>query len=62
MIEKNGFGDKAFATWHTNGKPNETVGIEGWYHVECRDAQGNLKWTEDFPNLDRKSTRLNSSH
>ena len=51
MIEKNGFGDKAFATWHTNGKPNETVGIEGWYHVECRDAQGNLKWTEDFPNL-----------
>jgi hypothetical protein len=27
------------------------MGIEGVYHVECRDAQGNLKWTEEFPNL-----------
>jgi len=51
MIEKNGFGDKAIATWHTNGMSNETMGIEGWYHVECRDKDGNLKWEEEFPNL-----------
>jgi hypothetical protein len=24
---------------------------EGHYHVVCRDAQGNLKWEEEFPNL-----------
>jgi hypothetical protein len=23
----------------------------GVFTVECRDAEGNLKWTEDFPNL-----------
>ena len=49
--EKNGFGDKAYATWHTNGVQAETVGIEGVYHVECRDKDGNLKWEESFPNL-----------
>lgn len=49
--EKNGFGDKAYATWHTNGVQAETVGIEGFYHVECRDKDGNLKWEETFPNL-----------
>jgi hypothetical protein len=27
------------------------MGIEGFYKVECRDAQGNLKWDEAFPNL-----------
>jgi hypothetical protein len=27
------------------------MGIEGFYKVECRDAQGNLKWDEEFPNL-----------
>ena len=49
--EKNGFGDNAVATMATNVADNETVGIEGHYHVECRDAQGNLKWEESFPNL-----------
>ena len=29
----------------------ETVGIEGHYHVVCRDADGNIKWEEEFPNL-----------
>ena len=49
--EKNGFGDNAVATMATNVAGQETVGIEGVYHVECRDAQGNLKWEESFPNL-----------
>jgi hypothetical protein len=50
-IEKQGFGDNAVAIWDTNAADNETVGIAGHYHMECRDAQGNLKWEESFPNL-----------
>jgi hypothetical protein len=49
--EKQGFGDSAIATLQTKGMADETVGMEGVYHVECRDAAGNLKWTEEFPNL-----------
>jgi hypothetical protein len=49
--EKQGFGDSATATLQTNAVGAESMGIEGVYHVECRDAQGNLKWTEEFPNL-----------
>ena len=44
-------GDNAVATLQAGASANETLGIEGVYHVECRDAQGNLKWTEEFPNL-----------
>jgi len=44
-------GDSAVATLQANAGTNETMGIEGYWHVECRDAQGNLKWTEEFPNL-----------
>lgn len=51
LKEKQGFGDNAVATLATNVADSETVGIEGVYHVECRDAQGNLKWEESFPNL-----------
>lgn len=49
--ERQGFGDSAVATLQTKGMADETVGMAGVYHVECRDAQGNLKWTEEFPNL-----------
>ena len=49
--ERQGFGDSAIATLQTKGMADETVGMEGVYHVECRDAAGNLKWTEEFPNL-----------
>jgi hypothetical protein len=45
------FGDNAVVTLQTNVIGSETVGIEGAYLVECRDAQGNLKWAEEFPNL-----------
>ena len=51
QIEKQGFGDQAVASLQTSAIGQETVGVEGIYHVECRDAQGNLKWTEEFPNL-----------
>ena len=49
--EKGGFGDNATITLNAGASANETVGIEGVYHIECRDKDGNLKWTEDFPNL-----------
>jgi hypothetical protein len=49
--EKSGFGDNAVVTMQSNVKVPEGMGIEGWYHVVCRDAQGNLKWEEEFPNL-----------
>lgn len=49
--EKNGFGDSAVVTLQAGATNNETVGIEGYYHVECRDKDGNLKWEESFPNL-----------
>jgi len=51
MKEKQGFGDIIEATMASNVADNETVGIEGGYHVECHDAAGNLKWEESFPNL-----------
>ena len=44
-------GDYAVATLQANANIPEGMGINGYYHVECRDAQGNLKWTEEFPNL-----------
>ena len=35
----------------SNVAGTETVGIEGVYHVVCRDADGNIKWEDQFPNL-----------
>ena len=49
--ELQGFGDNAVAVWGTNAVEDESVGIAGHYHVECRDKDGNLKWEESFPNL-----------
>lgn len=49
--ELGGFGDNATIMLQAGATKNETVGIEGYYNVECRDAQGNLKWEESFPNL-----------
>ena len=49
--ETQGCGDYAVATLNTNAKVPEGMGIEGWYHVVCHDANGNLKWEEKFPNL-----------
>jgi hypothetical protein len=44
-------GDHATVTMQTNAIGSESVGIEGWYHVVCRDAEGNVKWEDAFPNL-----------
>jgi hypothetical protein len=49
--ELSSFGDNAVATLQANAIGNETVGIEGMYHVVCRDKDGNVKWEEQFPNL-----------
>lgn len=49
--ELSGFGDNAVATLQANVTVPEGMGIEGHYHVECRDVDGNLKWEEKFPNL-----------
>jgi hypothetical protein len=49
--ESGGFGDQATIALNANAQANELVGIEGHYHVECHDANGNLKWKESFPNL-----------
>lgn len=44
-------GDHAKITMQANVVGAETVGIAGHYHVVCRDAEGNIKWEEEFPNL-----------
>jgi len=44
-------GDSAVATLQANVAIPEGMTQEGAYHVECRDAQGNLKWEEQVPNL-----------
>jgi hypothetical protein len=49
--EFSNFGDQAEVTMQSNVVGAETVGIEGHYHVVCRDADGNIKWEDEFPNL-----------
>jgi hypothetical protein len=49
--ETYGFGDSAIATLNTNVISAEDMGVHGHYHVLCKDAEGNLKWEEEFPNL-----------
>ena len=49
--EFSNFGDHAKVTMQSNVTGNESVGIEGHYHVVCRDADGNIKWEDEFPNL-----------
>ena len=49
--ELSGFGDNAVVTMQSNVTVPEGMGIEGCYHVVCRDKDGNIKWEEEFPNL-----------
>lgn len=49
--EYSNFGDHAEVTMQANVTGAESVGIAGHYHVVCRDADGNIKWEEEFPNL-----------
>jgi hypothetical protein len=50
-IEKSNFGDSASATVTRGAAHNETLGIQGFYEVKCYDADGNLKWEDNAPNL-----------
>jgi hypothetical protein len=49
--EISNFGDHAEVTMQTSAIGGESMGIAGHYHVVCRDADGNIKWEEEFPNL-----------
>jgi hypothetical protein len=49
--ELSNFGDHAEVSLQANAVIPEGMGIEGFWHVECRGQDGNLKWVEDFPNL-----------
>jgi hypothetical protein len=49
--ELSNFGDSAIATMQSNVAGSETVGVEGYYHVVCKDADGQVKWEDSFPNL-----------
>lgn len=49
--ELSSFGDHAEVSMQANAVGAELMGIAGHYHVVCRDADGNLKWEEKFPNL-----------
>ena len=49
--ESGSCGDYAVATLQANASIPEGMGIEGHYHVVCRDKDGNIKWEEEFPNL-----------
>jgi hypothetical protein len=45
-------GDNAVVTMQAKGNViPEGMGVEGWYHVVCRDKDGNIKWEDEFPNL-----------
>jgi hypothetical protein len=44
-------GDHAVATLQANANIPEGMSAEGYYHVVCRDKDGNLKWEEEIPNL-----------
>ena len=50
-IEKTNFGDTAVASVTRGAGHNETLGIQGIYHVVCYDKDGNIKWEDDAPNL-----------
>ena len=51
LKEIQGFGDMAEVSYGASVVSGESVGIEGYYHVECHDKEGNFKWSESFPNL-----------
>jgi len=49
--EKSLFGDSVEATVARGAGSTEMFGLEGVYTAECRDAQGNLKWSDSINNL-----------
>ena len=49
--ELSNFGDKCDASVTRGAGQNESMGIQGVYHVVCYDKDGNIKWEDDAPNL-----------
>ena len=43
-------GDSAIITLQANAVNNENLASDGYYHVVCRDKDGNVKWEEGFEN------------
>ena len=43
--------DQAGATLIANTATKEGMSVHGYYTVECRDAAGNVKWSDAFKNL-----------
>ena len=50
-IEKSNLGDISVASVTRGAGSDETLGIQGVYHVVCRDSEGNIKWEDVAPNL-----------
>jgi hypothetical protein len=50
-MESSSAKDQVSATSVTRPALGEVVGAGGVYTVECRDADGNLKWVDSFNNL-----------
>lgn len=50
-LDKTKFGDRCDATVTRGAGQTENFGLEGVYTAECRDAQGNLKWSDVIKNL-----------
>lgn len=50
-IEKANFGDTASASVTRGAQHDESMGIQGYYHVTCYDKDGNIKWQDVAPNL-----------
>ena len=44
-------GDTAGAGLAARHEVDDFVGVTGKFIVECRDAEGNLRWADGFPNL-----------
>ena len=50
-IEKTNVGDICSATVGRGASHEEAVSLEGSYHIDCHDADGVLKWSDDIGNL-----------
>jgi len=48
--EFTGSGDYATAVLNTNAATKENLSSDGYYHIVCRDKDGNFKWEEKFEN------------
>lgn len=51
MIDNVNIGDVSSATLERGAGHNEGFKLDGYYKVECFDAQGNLKWEDEIHNL-----------